>query len=362
MNRFLKRALTVPAALIAVISWMLILCSAADHLAIGGPKAVWYGLDFVPALWLLLLALIGAIALWLLGHRRIAMIGAFLSLGYFIAFGDLSAAPLGSLWSGGSSPGAILSVTALNVRYYSEGFREVMDAIRTMNADVVLLSENTMDSTQVAELRSLLPGYTYCPGHPNSTAILSRLHILSFREIDLPSHEASLSGGNDVAGMSSHPHRSFTHAQILFQGTPVNVVSIRFIAGRPKDHTWGENVKWGRYLVEEQRAEVAAFTKYLAGLHGPIVFGGDLNAPPRSKTLKPLEAIAHDAYLSDHFWGDLTFRTEFPTLRLDYLFGMNGAVPVRSRVVRVVVSDHFPVSAEFRLEEQPERMVSQRTD
>jgi len=336
------------------------LCSAADHLAIGGPEAVWYGLDFVPALWLLLLALISMGALWFLGHRRIAMIGAFLSLGYFLAFGDISPTPLTSLWNGRAASGRVLSVSALNVRYYSEGFREVMDAIRTMNADVVLLSENTMDSTQVSELPSLLPNYKYCPGHQNSTAILSRLPLLSFQEIDLPSHEASLSGGNDVAEMSSHPHRSFTHAQVLFQNMPVNVISIRFIAGRPKDHTWEENVKWGKYLIAEQGAEVAAFPGYLAGLRGPIVFGGDLNAPPRSKTLKPLEAIAHDAYLSDHFWGDLTFRTEFPTLRLDYLFGMNGAVPVRSRVVRVVVSDHFPVSAEFRLDEQPERMVSQR--
>jgi endonuclease/exonuclease/phosphatase (EEP) superfamily protein YafD len=127
----------------------------------------------------------------------------------------------------------------------------------------------------------------------------------------------------------------------------VHVVSIRFIAGRPKNNTIEENLRWGKYLLATQMQEVEAFTAYVRGLRGPVIFGGDLNAPPLSKPMRKIQRMATDAYMANHFWGDYTFRTELPTMRLDYLFSMNNVIPIHARRPHLTVSDHFPVVADF---------------
>ncbi len=184
-------------------------------------------------------------------------------------------------------------------------------------------------------------------GHRNSTAILSRYPVAEFKEIELPSHEASLSGSNDINDLSRQPHRSFVHAILNVDGTFLHVISIRFIAGRPKNNTFEENLRWGKYLLATQMQEVDAFTAYLSKLQGPIIFGGDLNAPPLSKPIRKIQNIATDAYMANHIWGDYTFRTDFPRMRLDYLFCMNQVIPDQARRPHLMVSDHFPVVADF---------------
>ena len=89
------------------------------------------------------------------------------------------------------------------------------------------------------------------------------------------------------------------------------------------------------------------FVDYLSRLRGPIVFGGDLNAPPSAKLIRSLSEVAEDAYLATHWWGRPTFEMDRPLLRLDYLFGMNGAVAVESSRLPRRVSEHHPVRARF---------------
>jgi endonuclease/exonuclease/phosphatase (EEP) superfamily protein YafD len=186
-------------------------------------------------------------------------------------------------------------------------------------------------------------------GHSNSTAIISKYSVLEFKEINLPSHEASLSGSNDIQDQYRHPFRSFTHAVLDVEGIRLHVISIRLIAGRPKNHSLEENIRWGRYLMDTQMDEVNAFIQYVKSLDGPLIFGGDLNAPPSSKPMRRIQALATDAYMTNHFWGDYTFRTEAPTMRLDYLFCMNNVVPMNACRPPLIISDHFPIVAEFLL-------------
>jgi endonuclease/exonuclease/phosphatase (EEP) superfamily protein YafD len=336
-------------AAITILVSIPIVFSALDHLGLSDASHWWFGLDFVPALWLWVPAVVVGL-IWLALRRwKFAAVWLALVTAYLLAFGDLSARTVFSAIARHEQSPNRITVSALNVEYYSEGIQKVLQGIRQMNSDVVLLSENNADSAGVETIRRIMPEYGYFSGHRYSTAILSRLPIREVHEVELPSHEASLSAGNDPDLQSANPHRSFVHAIIEKGGKTVNVISVRLIAGRPKDHSVRENLRWGRYLLETQLQETDAFVSYLRNLRGPVVFGGDMNAPPKSKTMRPIEAVATDAYFADHLWGDLTFRTSFPTLRLDFLFGMNGAIPVRSQVVRLDVSDHFPVLAEFDL-------------
>ena len=100
------------------------------------------------------------------------------------------------------------------------------------------------------------------------------------------------------------------------------------------------------------------FLDYLSRLRGPVIFGGDLNAPPSARLIQGLNQVAEDAYLATHWWGRPTFEVNRPLLRLDYLFGMNGAVPLESTRLHYQVSDHYPVLARFALPSSRERAAA----
>jgi len=342
----LKKACTALVYLVAGILTALVLASLLDHFdLIPGGWAI-YGIDFLPPVWLLGPVVVVSSLAWFYASRALAT-GMLILYGVLlVGYGDFSIP-----WFHGSVPqpdGAhTLSVAALNVRYYSYGLDNVLSAVKGIGADVTLLSENTLTREEEDTLRTLFAPADFAMGRQNGTAIISRYPLLQFREIDLPSHEASLSGGNDVDSMSSHPHRSFIHAVINMGGSRVHVLSIRFIAGRPKDHTLAEGIRWGRYLLEAQQLEVQCFVDYVSHLDGPVVFGGDLNAPPGSKTMRRISRIAEDAQLEHHVWGGFTFRTELPLQRLDYLFSLHGVHSLAAQRLDIVVSDHFPVFARF---------------
>jgi endonuclease/exonuclease/phosphatase (EEP) superfamily protein YafD len=351
-SKMFRSALTVVAASLFIVVGTLVLASLLDHMDLVPAGSPLYGIDFIPPAWFLVPVILTILVT--LGSRRIfaaASLG-ILFLVLAAGYGDVSLPLLHG--ERGSDPAALsLSVAALNVRYYSYGLDKVIDEVKAVNADLTLLSENVLSDVQAAHVRESLAPATFRMDHENGTAIVSRYPIVSYAEVTLPSYEASLSGGNDIDSMETHPHRSFSHAVLDVRGTRVHAISIRFIAGRPKDHSLAENLRWGKYLLRVQAEEVKFFTEYVSRLDGPVIFGGDLNAPPGSKTMRAIDRVARDAQLDHNFWGGLTFRTEFPTLRIDYLFSMNGVKSVAARRLDAKVSDHYPVYAEFRFSRSP---------
>jgi len=343
----MKRIMLVFAWLFIVPISLLIAVSTLDHIDVFSNTDILYGIDYVPAIWISLFLLIPVTLFFFCGKRTEAGIFTFMTIIYVAAFGDFSLSFLvqnkkPAVWASKK-----ISVMALNVQYYSNGLKKVFSGIRSLNPDVVLISENTLSDSLYKTAKHIISPMQFFMGHSNSTAILSKYPVLEFKEINLPSHEASLSGSNDIQDQQSHPYRSFTHAVLDVEGIHLHVISIRLIAGRPKNHTLEENIRWGRYLLNTQMDEVNAFIKYVKSLDGPVIFGGDLNAPPLSKPMRKIQALATDAYMTNHFWGDYTFRTEAPTMRLDYLFCMNNAVPINAYRPTLVISDHFPIVAEF---------------
>lgn len=243
-----------------------------------------------------------------------------------------------------------LNVATYNIKYYAYGIENIADFIKKSEYDVLLLSESVLTTEKLEYLKKCLPAYSILTDNGHDLSILSRYPVLSYNIVELPTYLASLSGSNDIEKLKNGGiHRSFVHAIINVKGTAVNVLSLRLIAGRPKDKSLSEDIRWGKYLLNAQNEELSIFISYLQTLKGPVIFGGDLNVPPNTEIIHRINHYAEDAYLDDHAFGSFTFKVSFPTMRLDYLFHSKDVILKKSEVVKVrnALSDHFPIKAEF---------------
>ena len=324
----------------------------AAHCALFPSGSPLSGASYVPPSWLGALVLPVALGCWLARARKasVALLASF-------AFGVLPHADFS--WRSKArrpNPAASrLSVVALNVQYYSFGIQKVVQALKQIDADVALLSENVLDESQAQEVSAALHPSSFRMGKSGETAIVSKYPLLEFKEVELPTLQASLSGPSHFEQGESKIHRSFSHAVIDVGGASVNVLSVRLIAGRAPAADLITQVDWGLYLLRSQNSEVEFLRSYLAQLKGPFVIGGDLNAPPSAPAIQSLRVVAKDAYLATHHLGKATFRVRAPLLRLDYVFASPELMPISARRVDVEVSDHFPVFAEFQLSSQHEQ-------
>ena len=305
-------------------------------------------LGFFPPYGFIVFVLPLILLFWIIGDKKSSAVSLLVYLGFFLWFGDFSFNRKNVPEQPGRFTGQKLSVIALNVRYYSYDIDKVIAAIKKMNADLYLLSENTLSPQERRTLVSELHPWTFQMGRQDGTAIISRFPVVDFKEIVLPTKQASLSKPNQISRQHQNPNRSFVHAKIDVGGTLVHAISIRFLAGRPADRSPSEAFKWLFYVLGEQLKELDFFLIYLKSLTGPIIFGGDLNATPSSITVQKLSEIAVDSYLEKHIWGGFTFWTQFPSYaRLDYIFAMNGIRVLDSKILDDIVSDHFPVYSQF---------------
>lgn len=91
------------------------------------------------------------------------------------------------------------------------------------------------------------------------------------------------------------------------------------------------------------RVEQARFIQnHFAGVAHPVVLAGDFNAPPGDPAIQQLAAQWRDCTGTEP-----TFSTGTPQLKIDYILARPSAAwqVVRSEVIPVVISDHFPVIA-----------------
>lgn len=308
------------------------------------------GLSYLPPYSFLLLFLPGFLLFAITGQFKKPLTFFSIYILFFLAFGDFSYQKTDHQPFTKNSKTQELSAVALNLRYYSYGFDKVLKGIKTIDADVYLLSENEITDQQLLQMNQSIAPWNFFMGRQEGTAIISRYPFISIKEIEFTSKQASLFKENEVHLQHLNPNRSFVHAIIDVNGVPVNVISVRFLAGRAKTRNPADAVPWAFYVLKNQIDELTLFTDYLRKLEGPIIFGGDLNAPPSSVVVKELSKLAIDAYLTDHFWGEFTFWTNFPPYaRLDFLFSMNQVQSIQSKILDVIISDHYPVYARFRI-------------
>jgi len=346
--KVLKRSTFILITVLAIFELMIILLGFLNHCGLLPVRMPLSGFDYLPPLWLLVLVLPVCVTYFIMKRWRMALGLLLIILSFFLLFDDFSMRFLHYRQPVAHNNYKKLTVITYNVRYYSHGIDKIVNFFTNSNADVILLSESVLDSQRYNYFKDKMTGYQLISDYGHDTAILSRFPILSYDVIYLPSYLASLSGSNDLEILKQkNDHRSFIHAVVNVHGVPVNLLSVRLIAGRAKDKTLAENWKWGRYLLNMQEQEQKVIMDYLATINAPMVFGGDFNAPPSARVIKKFHSIARDAYFADHLYGNFTFRTNFPTMRLDYIFHSPDLIPVDTKIIRIGLSDHFPVKCEF---------------
>jgi endonuclease/exonuclease/phosphatase (EEP) superfamily protein YafD len=352
--RILRSLALLGAAALAAFSVVVAMLGALGILGVLPARSLMAGMSFVPPLVTAALGLAAASTLAAFGLRRAAVVVALVQLTFFAAFGDHSLR--GLLAEPPPAGGRRLTAVALNVQYFTEGASRVAAFLKGIDAGVVLLSEAEGSVAARAAFATAMQPYEVRYAAKGDTAIASRHKLLSFTEVPLPTYQPSLSGFNETATQYRNPRRTFVHAVVDVEGVAVNVLSVRFIAGRGRSHAPLDQLHWGRFLLREQSREAATFVRYVAQLKGPVLFGGDLNATSSSTSIQRLKALARDAYMEQHAWGAFTFKTKLlpiqkeknlPALRLDYMFVRNGLMPARVEVLPGEVSDHFPVYGEF---------------
>jgi endonuclease/exonuclease/phosphatase (EEP) superfamily protein YafD len=247
-----------------------------------------------------------------------------------------------------------LKVAAYNVKYYGYGIENILKYINESDIDVALLSESQLSSEKLDWLKNNVKGYSVFSDGGHDLSILSKYPVVNYKVVELPTYLASLSGSNDIDRLKeSGIHRSFIHAIVDVNGSLVNILSLRLIAGRPKDKTISEAIRWGKYLMSAQNEELDSFLSYLNSLKGCVIFGGDLNCPPNSRIIHEIRKHVLDSYSEKHFMGSYTFKASMPTARLDFIFHSKDIRVKRSEIVRPSLtghphlSDHFMIKTEF---------------
>lgn len=229
-----------------------------------------------------------------------------------------------------------LRVMTFNIQSGAHGLEQVAGVIRASVPDVVALQEVDVGSTraggadQVAEL-SRLTGLPYRAhfrttqlyGGAYGIALLSRFPLEALAQYPLP------------VPRGAEP-RTLAHAVLKVDGREVSVWMTHLIR-RPFN---------GNARVR-QSARVA---RLLEADPRPKLLMGDLNDDPDSRPVRLLRRRLTDVVASTGgAAGTYPLPLFLPTLRIDYVLACDAFTPVASRVLKVGVSDHYPVVADLRL-------------
>lgn len=233
---------------------------------------------------------------------------------------------------------------------YAQTGKSVFDPMRiasfidTLGADVITLNEiasqfSTEDGTineveQIAEhcgyeASAFARGTVFPPTRDLGNAILSKFPILEARVIPVPAPtENERRAGED----DWYEDRAILCCVLAAFGTKIRYITTHF----------GLN-------PQEKERMMSALCGLLAESEMPTVLSGDFNAPPHAEILKPLydkyvnaaEAVgAEDSTLCPPMESPMT---------VDHIFVSRHFEVSEYRVIKRVLSDHYPCVAQLRL-------------
>ncbi|MBN9682257.1 endonuclease/exonuclease/phosphatase family protein [Corallococcus sp. NCSPR001] len=234
-------------------------------------------------------------------------------------------------------PGA-LRVMTFNIQSGLKGLEQVAEVIRQEGPDVVALQEVDVGSTrahgedQVERLSALTGlkyrahfGTTRLYGGAYGIALLSRHPFQSLAQYPLPTPKGA-------------EPRTLAHAVLDVDGREVSVYATHLIR-RPFNGAARvrQSVFISRLLAKDPR---------------PRLLMGDLNDDPDSRPVRLLRRQLQDVARVTRSDGTGTYPMPLflKSLRIDYVMACGAFTPVSTRVLRVGVSDHYPVVADLKLQ------------
>ena len=261
----------------------------------------------------------------------------------------LAAAAMGASCASAPSPrpaAATLRVMTYNIRAGNDLDRQsnlarIGALIDSLRVDVALLQEvdrrtgrsGRVDQAAViaqrADMHVVFGSSMDFDGGEYGNAILSRWPVQSSRVVPLPSDEAQ-----SDAAQPTEP-RSVLHVVVSAPHGAVHVLNTHV------DH---------RAASPARKAQVLELLAYVASAvprDARVVLGGDLNAPPDAAEVRSLAVVLSDVWPSCGGGDGVTFRSDAPDRRIDYIMLANLECTA-ARVVVTTLSDHRPVIADIR--------------
>jgi endonuclease/exonuclease/phosphatase family metal-dependent hydrolase len=245
------------------------------------------------------------------------------------ALSTLAAAPRGE---------GELRVMTFNIQSGARGLEGVAEVIRQARPDIVALQEvdlgsrraSGLDQTAVLAQRTGLEHHAHfrttdLHGGAYGIALLSRFPLEALAQYPLP------------VPRGAEP-RTVVHAVLPVAGREVSVYLTHLIR-RP-------------FNGDSRLRQSAFITGLLAKDPRPKLLMGDLNDDPGSRPVRLLRRELTDVFAASGHGPDGTYPLPLPfspALRIDYVLASEAFVPLRSHVVRVDASDHYPVVADMRL-------------
>jgi endonuclease/exonuclease/phosphatase family metal-dependent hydrolase len=229
-----------------------------------------------------------------------------------------------------------------NIESGERGLEGVAKVIRGARPDIVALQEvdlgsrraGGLDQTAVLSERTGLPYHAHfrttdLDGGAYGIALLSRLPLEALEQYPLP------------VPPGAEP-RTVVHALVQVDGREVSVYLTHLIR-RP-------------FNGEARVRQSALIAGMLARDARPKLLMGDFNDDPDSLPVRLLRRELTDVVAASGQGSEGTFPLPLPfspALRIDYVLACDDFVPLRSQVLHVGASDHYPVIADVRLKEAP---------
>jgi endonuclease/exonuclease/phosphatase family metal-dependent hydrolase len=233
---------------------------------------------------------------------------------------------------------APLRVMTFNIQSGLRGLDGVVEVIRAAQPDIVALQEVDLGSRRAGGL--------------DQTAVLAErtglVHHAHFRTTDLygGAYGIALLSRFPLEAMAQYPlpvpkgaePRTVAHAVVQVAGREVSVYLTHLIR-QPfnSDARMRQSALIARLLERDSR---------------PKLLLGDLNDGPDSRTVRLLRRGLTDVFAASGQGPEGTYPLPLPfspAMRIDYVLACDAFEPLRSEVLRVGASDHYPIVADVRL-------------
>lgn len=333
------------------ISSLLLLCAYLSPLF---PPDDWWVLTFI-----------GTGTTYLIGaHLLLAFCWVFLSLGAMafniflicLGFNFLSDT---LQWNYPDTQSKVdLKIISSNVGVFSykkANAESLLNKLIKLNPDILCIQEFYVvpgfDAIQFIKRKSTLQFHAFYPIDENyGLIIFSRFPILHSELLQFPLENLGTNG--------------CLYADISVNRKRIRIYNTHLSSMRIQKHLKDIYNAGGKAIIKEQDDVESLLSKmrsswkkqvpmieilraHLEESPNPVILCGDMNSTPYGYILRKLSEGLQDSYRSKGRGLGFTFRSNFPLLRIDYIFVPENFRVLSHSVPRMLESDHFPVVAEI---------------
>lgn len=232
-------------------------------------------------------------------------------------------------------------------------------------AEVALLEWNVRDTPPeriAARLLEIRPDVALLAGATPRTLADLRSRLETFHVIDnagaggaaiVTPHRVVVSNTQELPAEAGTGRKRLhlLHAELELPGPGMKIHAVAVNFGGDRSGSMWERLGEGGRLLAARDAGCRFLSTFVARLDGPVVVGGDLDAPPSTRAVRRLAGVADDLLLAVDPWNLASLRGWQAPARNDYVF-VRDLDPIRAqwRPTGPVVGAAWLPAASKRLE------------